>query len=377
MNREKKAEQGTKLQRWLDEIAYLALRRLPVSVDELMGAVPAFASRWNSGEQRQRDSARRMWERDKDELRTLGIPIRTLQYQSDDNPAAEGYIIERRDFYLPYLKIVKELSATRPYSEPARHDTVEIAEADAPLALQALRRVTQVPGFPLAQEAKSAFRKLAFDLDPGTFHTPDHVLWVDQPAAAELAGVLRLLSDALLARKRVGFTYQGVYRGEKTQRDVAGYGLLFQRGHWYFIGHDSLRDDVRVFRVGRMSDAEQNRAQPNTHDYEVPPDFHLEDYAGLEAWELGAEREEAPVVAHVRFRFPLSLWAERNEYGRLLSRDTEGGQVRAFDVHQVEPFVRWVLGMAGDAFIESPQELARELRDMARTIATSHGADTP
>src|SRR5690606_19020811 len=105
--------------RWLDIIAYLVGRRLPVSADELMRAVPAYADGWASDDTTRHESVRRSFERDKDELRKLGIPIRTVTYNRADQPdVQEGYVIERRDFYLPYLKLVSEASGTAAY--PAR-----------------------------------------------------------------------------------------------------------------------------------------------------------------------------------------------------------------------------------------------------------------
>jgi hypothetical protein len=59
----------TKLQRWLDLIAYLVGRRLPVAVEELMEKVPAYAEKWNTGEDTPRATRRRTFERDKEELR--------------------------------------------------------------------------------------------------------------------------------------------------------------------------------------------------------------------------------------------------------------------------------------------------------------------
>jgi proteasome accessory factor B len=368
------SEKSTKLQRWLDVIAFLVGRNLPVSVEELARHVPAYVA-LASDDAREHARARRMFERDKDELRKLGIPIRTVPYYMDSSERLEGYSIDRRDFYLPYMDLVKQVRDDASYSTRLRPDRMEVAEHDAPLALEALRRVADVPGFPLREEARSAFRKLAFNIDPAQYGSSrETVLFVDRASGSELVDRLRLLSDALLARKKVRFTYQGIYRGEATERDVAGYGLMFQHGHWYFIGHDMLRDDIRVFRVGRMSDVAPSTKSPGTPDYEIPDTFRLQDHAGREAWELG-DKDEAPVVAQVRFRFPLSLWADRNGYGVLETRDTEGAQVRSFRVHQVNPFLRWVLATEGEAEVIDPPELREELLRMAREIAAAHGGD--
>ncbi|MGH7460344.1 MAG: helix-turn-helix transcriptional regulator, partial [Longimicrobiales bacterium] len=291
----------------------------------------------------------------------------TVSYGAEQR---EGYAIDRRDFYLPYVKLVQRAPGKASYSERNRVDTVELREQDAGLALDALERIACVPSFPLESAARSAFRKLAFDIDPAAFARPDHVLMLERPCGPELSGTIRVVSDALLTRKRVRFRYQGIHRGEVTQREVAAYSLLFQRGHWYLIGHDQMRDDVRVFRVGRMSEVVANERSPNSPDYQVPADFKVDDYVGRQAWELG-EAEEMMLV-RVRFRFPHSLWAERNAYGTLEQQQDDGSTVRRFEVLQLNPFLRWVLSLQGDAEILEPAELAAELRHMAGVIAHAH-----
>lgn len=368
---------ATKVQRWLDVITYLVGRRLPVSVDELMRAVPAYAERWESGDATDRETARRTFERDKDELRGMGIPLRTLKFSTSfSGDEQEGYIIERRDFYMPYLQLIAlGQQPKQHYSERHRPDTVEIVREDAPVALEALRRVADLPGFSFADDARSAFRKLAFDIDPDLFPKKSSaVLFAEKPGTAELSANLRVLSDALLARKTVTFRYHGIYRGAETSRRVDGYGVLLQHGHWYFIGRDHDRADVRVFRVGRMQDVAANRKSPNRHDYAIPADFRLDAYVGREAWELG-EPEDRPVTAHVRFRFPRSLWAERNEHGRIVERHDDGSVTRAFDVHQVAPFLRWLLSLEDDAQLLEPAALVDELQALAQGIAAAHAED--
>jgi proteasome accessory factor B len=364
----------TKLQRQLDLIAYLVGRRFPVSVEELMENVPAYAEKWRESDTA-RATARRTFERDKDELRAFGIPLRTVRYTIDRGvEEVEGYEIQRRDFYLPYLKLVSQLSGERPYSPPARAATLEIERDDAPLALRALQRIADVPNFPLAREARSAFRKLAFDLDPDAFTEQPDVVFADRINHAELTANLRTLSDALLKRKTVTFQYRGIYRGEETSRDVNGYGLLYQSGHWYLVGHDTSREDIRIFRAARMSDVVANKKAPNTPDYVLPEDFRLDDYVGRQPWELG-DQDEPSITARVLFRFPASLWAERNGHGTWEQTHANGSAVRAFTVHQTNPFVRWLLGMQDDVEVLEPAALSAELKAIAQRVVDLHAEE--
>jgi predicted DNA-binding transcriptional regulator YafY len=365
----------TKLQRWLDLIAFLVGRRLPVSYDELMSGVPAYAREYESEDETARASLRRKFERDKKELRDLGIPIQTIRYALNFGiDEVEGYQIDRRDFYLPYLNLVKEATAAQPPRplDRTRIDTVMLAERDAPLALEGLQRVSEVPAFPLRREARSAFRKLAFGIDPDAFQRDTPVLFIDPPGSAALSEKLRMLSDALLARRHVKFSYHGIYRDEVTERDVAPYGLLFQHGSWYLVGHDASREAMRVFRVGRMGEVTPRNEKSKKPEYEIPETFSLDEYADRQAWELG-NPEEAPVIAHVRFHFPLSLWAERNGHGELLERGADGSQVRSFELREVNPFLRWLMGLEGETEILEPASLQEARRELARTIAAAHG----
>lgn len=364
----------SKLQRWLDLIAFLVGRKLPVAYEDLVTGIPSYACDYRPDDARAAEALRRKFERDKKELRDLGIPIRTVRYRINyGREDVEGYEIERRDFYLPYLRLIASGPAPRT-EQAARHQpaTVELAQEDAPLALQALRRVADVPAFPFVREARSAFRKLAFDIDPDAFRSDPGVLFIEKAGTAELGARVRTLSDALLARKRVTFRYHGIYKNEVTQRSVAGYGLLFQQGNWYLVGHDALRDAIRIFRVGRMEAVEANAQQPGTADYEIPEDFTLERYVDREAWELG-DPDDPTLEARVRFAFPRSLWAERNDHGTLVRRLADGSQVRAFTIQQVGPFLRWLLSLEGEAEIESPEALRQEYRELALAVAQAHG----
>ena len=364
----------TKLQRWLDLIAYLVGRRLPVAVEELMEKVPTYAEKWNTEKDTARATARRTFERDKDELRRAGIPIRTVAYLIG-HETIEGYRIDRRDFYLPYLRLLAAGATPGPavLGNPARIAEVEISSGHIDLIVDAAQRVASSSSFPLADEARSALRKLTFDLgQPASPESP--VLFVERPDALQLRDRLRVLSDSLLLRKRVRFQYHGLYRDETTSRDVAPYALLYHKGHWYLIGHDDTRNALRVFRVGRMQDVDRNMHVPNSADYDIPSDFRIEDHVGRRAWELGDE-EEPGVRAHVLFHFPLALWAERNAYGELVDQRRDGSAVRTFDVQQIDPFIRWLLSCEGEAELLQPMELKNAYREMAKAVYKRHAAE--
>ena len=87
-----------KLQRWTDLIAALLRRNYPVTFDDLSGDVPAYGK-----PAKKKDAVMRMFERDKDELRSFGISIETVPARDEGDAA--GYRIDRKGFYLPYLSL--------------------------------------------------------------------------------------------------------------------------------------------------------------------------------------------------------------------------------------------------------------------------------
>lgn len=370
------ADRISKTQRWLDLIAYLVGRRMPVTVGDLMEKVPAYARKWRTEDATDQASARRMFERDKDELRALGVPLESVPIPSDDMGEQEAYRIGARDFFLPYLKLVGGSAPVREQpAGTARVATVELAPEAAATSLDALRLVESVPGFPYAAEARSALRKLALDVEPQATTSPENrpvpLLFLDSAGARDVVERVRALSEALLSRKRVRFRYHGITRGEATDRDVAAYGLMFLHGHWYLVGHDALRAGIRVFRVERMEELKPNAKEPKTPDYEIPPDFRLRDHIGREAWALGDANEPA-LRALVHFHFPMSLWAERNGRGEAIEERGDGSAVRAFDVNDPGPFLRWILSLEGEAVILQPPELQQALKETAARVAGLH-----
>ncbi len=390
----------TKLQRWLDLVAYLAARRFPVATEDLWAGVPAYADGVD-GDAKAKARVRRMFERDKADLRELGIPIETVPFRVGDEEESFGYRLDRADFHLPYLKLVESAreagagsGTARPSPASPPSGAFELVREEAGAALDGLRELSALPGFPLAREARSAFRKLAFDLEPEVapgLAGAAPVVHVEDPEAAATAPLLEPLSDALLARKEVTFRYHAMHRDDEARRTVQPYGLVFQHGRWYLVGRDPARgepggpeagearaegddDGVRMFRVGRMHELVVNATRPGTPDYEIPPGFDLAEYGGRKAWELGEDAEGA-LEATLLFRFPRSFWAERNHHGTLLEEREDGSHLRRFTVHRRDPFLRWVLSLGGDASVVEPEPLRQEFQAMARQVARHYEPD--
>ena len=95
----------------------------------------------------------------------------------------------------------------------------------------------------------------------------DARLHQEPDAGAPVPGELALrLADAIRRRRRVRTAYRS-FSGERTQRELSPHGLVVHSGRWYLAAFDHGRDDLRIFRVDRMSRAAVSR-QPAV----APPD---------------------------------------------------------------------------------------------------------
>jgi proteasome accessory factor B len=368
---------STKLQRWLDLIAFLVARRFPVTVEQILEGVPAYSAGHYDADETKRNNTRRKFERDKAELREAGIPIESVHYEVNYGAERmEGYRLSTRDFHLPYLRLLGDGAPTEsPVSSPSGEFPVRADELRT--VLTGLDHIRRVPSSPLSAAAASALRKLAFDL-PVSFPAPPQTLYLDPPGGPDPKPALEALSDALSRRKTVTFRYHGIRRTQATDRRVDAYGLMFRQSRWYLVGWDRSRDDERVFRVSRMQDVRSNRNRPETPDYEVPADFDLRAYAAREAWDLGRGRgDDRLLKVRVHFRFPRSLWADRNGHGVLVEEHDDGSTEREFEVTDTGPLLRWLLPQADEATIQLPAELHLELRRLAARVADAHAGGAP
>ncbi|WP_111642814.1 helix-turn-helix transcriptional regulator [Marinimicrobium alkaliphilum] len=60
------------------------------------------------------------------------------------------------------------------------------------------------------------------------------------------------LTQATQARQNVSMTYQSP-QGDRMQRQLNPYGLVFRAGYWYVSGYCHLRQALRSFRLDRLS----------------------------------------------------------------------------------------------------------------------------
>lgn len=347
----------------MDLVAVLLSRHYGATFEELRREVPGYAGD-------NAESVRRGFERDKDELRALGVAIETVGSAGD---ADTRYRLRPGDFYLPYLVLVEERGLTAPkrldadgYRALAERS---FSEAEFGLLADAARRAVECGDPILASDARHALAKLFLDVGADTL-TPTPGVAIAAPRLAADPAHLRLLAEALARRKQVTFTYHGIERDETERRTVLPYGLAYTGGHWYLHGHDPTRGAIRRFRVHRLRELELNVKAPRRKDYEIPPDFSLAAAAEpVPAWALG---DDAPV------RMTLEFTADNGITRTVRALGEPAGDrpdVVHYAVRRREVFLRWVLGLAGDARPIAPPDVVRDFTSLVERTRAAYQMD--
>jgi proteasome accessory factor B len=306
---------AAKLERLLNLTALLLDAARPLTAEQIREQLEVYP--------RDLASFRRAFERDKDELRSMGIPLR-VEKVPGTLPAVDGYRIPPEEYAL------RDPGLT----------TDELA------ALHLAASAVQVEGLPATEGLLKLGGLVA---DPASRDIGVHV--APLPADPNLSA----LFGAVAARRPVMLTYHD------EERTIDPYRLEFQRGRWYLTGYDHLRDDERNFRLDRI-DGTVTLADGPTFE---PPATSVPGRA-LGVWELGGEE---PVRAVVRIDGPQARWAVQHvgpDHVRAVdggdgSDDPEGAVVVELPVTNRAAFRSFVLSFLDHAEVLEPVALRDEL----------------
>jgi proteasome accessory factor B len=192
-----------------------------LTADQIRQAVPGYPE--------QDDLFKRMFERDKEELRDLGIPLETGRASSFDDDL--GYRITRQDYELPEISLEPDEVAVLGLASRV-WQSAELAGAAAGAMLK-LRAASREP------ESE--------DDDTATPHRGiEPRLTTQEPAFGPLW-------EAVRDRRPVTFDHQAGGRSEPARRTLEPWGVVNRRGRWYVAGYDRERNAPRVFRMSRIT----------------------------------------------------------------------------------------------------------------------------
>lgn len=297
--------------------------RLLSLMNALLGApraIPAHALHERvSGYPDNVDSFHRAFERDKDELRDMGVPL-LVETVAGSDPPILGYRIRPADYEL---------------RDPGL----------APEELEALNFAAALIGSDGGMGQRALF-KLGGGAAAGS---PSAEIPADPDLVAAFTGVAE--------KRRLSFDYRSV------ARTIDPYRLEFVRGRWYLHGHDHRRNDRRWYRMSRIEGGVTLDGAPGSFTRPEGDTPGLQ----IQPWVLGGDQE--PVTAEVWFD-PLVAGAVRAELAdAAVRRNDEHGLVVAIEVTNREGFRSWLMAFLDRAEVLAPPELRQEIVTWLEEVA--------
>jgi predicted DNA-binding transcriptional regulator YafY len=180
----------------------------------------------------------RTFERDKKELRELGIPLQTPPN------GADGYRIPRSEFALPPLSFTPAETAALALAGRLWETTALGAAGSG-----ALRKIRDADAGDGSVETGTD----ASSEDPGEGGPDGAVQTLLQPRVRTSDPSFEPMLAAVRAQRAVEFDYRKDPGGPAEPRRLQPWGLVSFRGRWYVIGHDEIRGERRTFRLSRIA----------------------------------------------------------------------------------------------------------------------------
>lgn len=319
-----------KVERLVNLIALLLNTRRPLTVEEIRNTVPGY-------QQEDYSSFKRMFERDKEELRSLGIPIE--RRFTDVWEIEEGYLISKDRYYLPELDL----------------------DPDEMAALWIASQIVVESG----GKEDHALTKLSLSAnggaDPASPPWLRARLYLDAPALPQIL-------EAVAGRRRVKFRYRSAGQTKDSERTVDPYALIHRHDSWYVAGHDHTRGAVRHFKLPRITSKVTFVTKSGEPDFEIPEGFSPGDRSVSQPW-VGEEGVAVDVALSPR----IAWWIEQS-LGLEPTGTWKDWSVVTVNASDEEGFVSWVLGLGEDAVVRSPKRVRDAVVRRLKVAATARPA---
>ena len=313
-----------KSERLLNLLITLLVSRTYVTKRRLREVIPDYAAAATD------EAFEKMFERDKEDLRALGIPIEIGGFDPlfDDE---QGYRIVRDAFELPDISL-----------EPDEAAVVGLAA-----------RVWQQAG--LASATSGALLKLR----AAGVEVDREALDVVQPQVAPDEPSFETFWEGVSSRRPLRFSYRTGNAQQARERRVQPWGIVSYRSRWYVVGHDLDRADTRMFRLSRVVGEVRLDGPPGS--YEIPEGVDVR----KEAARLAPPTQERTATVRVR---PDKAVALRQRGTRLEGPD-DGWERFEVPFAGVGVFAEELAAYGPDVVAEAPAELRDALVAHLRAVA--------
>ncbi|WP_432572887.1 helix-turn-helix transcriptional regulator [Kineococcus sp. SYSU DK005] len=246
------ARGARRTERLLNLVIALSATRRWLTKEQIRTAVPQYADCATTV------AFERMFERDKEDLRELGVPLET----GGEDPLfgdEAGYRIDRDAYALPEIRFT-----------PGELAVLSLASRvwqQASLAGPATRALVKL-------------RSLGVEPDESSLVGLEPRVRTSEPAFDPLYAATRDRAPVSFSYRRAG--------GEAATRHVEPWAIVSWHGRWYLVGHDRDRDAPRVFRLSRVASAVKRIGRPGS--YQVPDDLDPREVVAGTVGERGTRR---------------------------------------------------------------------------------------
>ena len=254
-----------------------------------------------------------------------------LEYDSQKR----GWFYTQKDFFIKYIPLKEG-------------EFFSLALMDSLL--------NQYRNTPLEKQLRIIFKKITSSLPQeiiidSQFLSQD-VTFISDALATIDSTIFDLVLSCLRDHNTLKFDYQPLQKTTQMSRTIDPYHLVCQRGNWYVIGFDHLKNDVRIFSLSRINNAEK------THDNFIKPkDFDVSNYidSTMGVW-LSAKTKY-----HVCLLFDSSIGTYASEHiwheNQNVKKNEDGSVEISFETTQLPEVKRWVLGQGSTVKVLKPKEL--------------------
>jgi proteasome accessory factor B len=311
------------LERLLNLVGLLLESRTPLTFEQIRDTLDAYRAD-------NVDSAKRMFERDKDLLRDYGVPLELADV--DAWGTEQGYVIRKNEYYLPDISFTpEEVTALFVAAQGGREESA----------------------------VEQGVRKLLYGAKGGV---------LTGHAGGPLVAGSDARSDTVVSAAEVAQRHDAVRFGYRTaqgsvsQREIDAYGVVFRGGHWYLVGHDHERDDVRAFRVSRLT---TDLVVIGRASKPPPEGFRASDHVQAGPWQSSGD--DPAVVAFA----PEIAWRAAATFAGAEERGTrqDGRAVVAIPFADERLLASLLLEYGPDAEVLGPPDLRDEIVGRLEALA--------
>jgi proteasome accessory factor B len=282
------------------------------------------------------ETKERMFERDKDDLRNLGIEIEVASHDPlfEDEP---GYRIRPDSYRMPLNTF----------------STEEVSIITTALGLWLDSGFENV-----ANTAARRFRSL------GEAELPFPVSPLKSSELTE-EGLLEV-TRALAQKSQISFDYRKPDTALAERRNVNPFGLSAWKGSWYLVGEDLDRDDIRVFKLDRITSTIE--VSKKSGAFEIPSDFKVRDYL------IMYSDSSIVVSALMRKDKAHSLRSRVVKVEALTDPEwAEDWEQVSYECDEFNDALQEALWYSDSLIIQSPSELREKIIESLERVAKSHG----